>query len=505
YYTKAAAKGNAEGIYNLARMADRGQGGIKKDHQMALELFQKAASKPPYHPKIPTLRMPGVAEAEHALGLRYEEGVVVKKNLKTAAYWYERGMNHGLPSSANNLAIMYENGLGVEKNTEKSEQLFEFAATKGDPNAMLSLALCLLERNQFQIAREWHRRACDAGHISAQLNQEQFHAAASQKESSTSQMHPVSEIKQHASSAVPKSNVSDRKYECSEPQYHYDTLKEHALRGSRTAQRLCKALEHFHTALKMLMSSDAETNERQFIHEMAECIRLEPSAVELLGLEIDEKIEEVINRSLKRKPNDEETQMCYVSFFGYDTNRIIEYLKQCIKQNPKCVYFYISLAAADSSLDRFEKALESCNVGLSIDPTNCELMCMKADFLRLLENDAATRDAIEVYKAFLVLAPNDHPKVPKAYYGIVTCYLTFQSHLSEQSAQLTMALAQAQKLYEKGLEAEKLQLPCYMPYHSAFKEALQELFDEDSEVNSDSNETLVSPAPEMVSSSPRQN
>ncbi|CAF0877942.1 unnamed protein product [Didymodactylos carnosus] len=75
----------------------------------------------------------------------------------------------------------------------------------------------------------------------------------------------------------------------------------------------------------------------------------------------------------------------------------------------------------------------------------------------------------------------------------------FRSQLTEASSLLTLG----DLLYAKGLEAEKLQLPSYMPYHSAFKEGFQELFDEDSEVNSDSNETLVSPSPDMVSSSPR--
>ncbi|CAF4563114.1 unnamed protein product, partial [Rotaria magnacalcarata] len=39
YFAKAASQGNAEGMYNLARLTDRGLG-VEKDHNFALKLLE---------------------------------------------------------------------------------------------------------------------------------------------------------------------------------------------------------------------------------------------------------------------------------------------------------------------------------------------------------------------------------------------------------------------------------------------------------------------------------
>ncbi|CAF1239156.1 unnamed protein product [Adineta steineri] len=73
YFAKAANAGNAEGMYNLARLFDKGLG-VKKDHNVAREWLEKAATQPPEHPVIKGMPNIGVAESEHALGVRYFEG-----------------------------------------------------------------------------------------------------------------------------------------------------------------------------------------------------------------------------------------------------------------------------------------------------------------------------------------------------------------------------------------------------------------------------------------------
>ncbi|UJR06886.1 hypothetical protein I4U23_011175 [Adineta vaga] len=94
YFAKAVRQGNAEGMFNLARFTDCGLG-AKKDHDLAQNLYEQAASQPSIYPKSENLRNPGVAEAEHALGLRYAEGVMIGKRLGTAACWYKRAFDHG--------------------------------------------------------------------------------------------------------------------------------------------------------------------------------------------------------------------------------------------------------------------------------------------------------------------------------------------------------------------------------------------------------------------------
>ncbi|CAF4123709.1 unnamed protein product, partial [Rotaria sordida] len=87
WYTKAAQQGNAEGLYHLALVTDQGLG-VSKDRRLAVDLLEQAASKSPNHSLHQNKPNPGVAEAEHTLGMFYYDGVVVTKNVQTAAYWF---------------------------------------------------------------------------------------------------------------------------------------------------------------------------------------------------------------------------------------------------------------------------------------------------------------------------------------------------------------------------------------------------------------------------------
>jgi TPR repeat protein len=150
--------------------------GVKKDHNVAFKLLQQAAAQPLQNPMLKHLPNLGVAEAEHSLGLRYAEGVVVHKNLSIAAQWYQLATDHGSAQSANNLALIYENGTGVDKNLDKAEQLFELSARRGDPNAMKNLAELLLNKNNLEMAKTWYDRACEAGNILAQTDRDNFYS-----------------------------------------------------------------------------------------------------------------------------------------------------------------------------------------------------------------------------------------------------------------------------------------------------------------------------------------
>ncbi len=80
YFSEAASQGNAEGMYNLARLTDRGLG-VKKDHDLALKLLEQAAAQPSEHPIFESCPNVGVAKAEHALGVRYFESISARKDL----------------------------------------------------------------------------------------------------------------------------------------------------------------------------------------------------------------------------------------------------------------------------------------------------------------------------------------------------------------------------------------------------------------------------------------
>ena len=79
------------------------------------------------------------------------------------------------------------------------------------------------------------------------------------------------------------------------------------------------------------------------------------------------------------------------------------------------------------------------------------------------------KDVQAAYQEFLDKAPEDHRKVPEAYYCIATSKLNRRLNSDERLKAEILAN------YEKGLAAEKKLLSCYLPYNSSSKTMLQSL------------------------------
>jgi hypothetical protein len=77
----------------------------------------------------------GDAEAQFNLGVLYDEGAGVERNLATAADWYRKAATQGFIDAQTNLGIMYYHGLGVERDHELAAHWFRLAADQGDTEA----------------------------------------------------------------------------------------------------------------------------------------------------------------------------------------------------------------------------------------------------------------------------------------------------------------------------------------------------------------------------------
>ena len=478
YFAKAASKGNAEGMYNLALLTDRGWG-VKKDHRLAFKLLEQAAAQPAEHPFMKGLPNIGVAQSEHALGLRYCEGVVVQRNPSVAAGWYQRASDHGSAEAANNLGLMYQSGIGVERDLDRAQQLLELSSRRGDPNAMLTLAEHLLESGDFDMAQMWHDRACEAGNVLAQTNRHDFGIQVHRCRLARPQFSPKDEqffekaknlFKSFKNpSSVSRSTTGARVYDM-------ESLEEHAQRGSLTAKTMCQALEHFYEAFYILTQSNSLTSEEEnhFIHELSQCYRLEHIVAQIPTMELHRKVEETIKRVLERcgtesSSVDEDVRVCYAVFHMDSHRSTLEFVNACKKKYPKVIYFFELSASLNGWLKHYEAALFEANSGLEIDRCHIELLYYKAVALRLIEN-SNHQAIIDAYQAFLFRAPRDHRKVPESLYSVASCCL--MDHDSEESVNMAKAM------YEEGLAAEKVQLPCFLPYKSNPKILLQLKFDE---------------------------
>ncbi|CAF2973700.1 unnamed protein product [Rotaria sp. Silwood2] len=482
YFAKAANQGNAEGLYNLARLTDRGLG-VRKDPQLATKLLEQAAAQSPEHSKFKGIPNIGVAEAEHSLGLRYMEGVLVPKNFSIAAQWYQRAADHGSAEAANNLAIMYLNGTGIEKNLEKAKQLFELSARRGDPKAMMNLADVLLEINELEMARTWFDRACEAGNLYAQAQRNEFESRLRQKQqtnenSSQNFSQTMKEVNSFSDFIKAIKLMDSLSHKSSI--YDLNILNEHAKRGSWTAEKLSNALRHFYVALNILMQSESLSNEQEtlFIHEFAQCCRIEHTVAEIPSIEIEKRIIRIIDRVFERcgydsnivnSQLDEDVRMCYVVLHMDEPELNLRFLDSCKQNYPKSLLFHEFHAAMNVLLGRFGDALNDAHVGLKIDPNYYELLFIKATLFVCLGKKM--NEVIEAYQEFLAVAPKDHCRVPESYYSMAGCYLACTE--DDNTKRLI------KKLYQQGEEAEKIQLPCFLPYKSDKKMALQHAFDDE--------------------------
>jgi len=118
-------------------------------------------------------------------------------------------------------------------------------------------------------------------------------------------------------------------------------------------------------------------------------------------------------------------------------------------------------------LGQCETALYDTNTELELDPNYHELLYNKAVALRLIGRDMS--ETITAYGAFLPAAPKDHRKVPESYYARASYYFVHKKHEGTTDT--------IKKTYERGEEAEKLQLPCFLPYESNTKTLIKDMLD----------------------------
>ena len=122
---KSTNQGDAAAQYNLGVRYEDGQG-VPKDVGKAADLYQKAANQ-------------GHAGAQFNLGLLYVYGRGVSKDLGKAAELFQKAANQGHAGAQNNLAWLYENGWGVPQDFGKATELYQKAANQGNQDAIANL------------------------------------------------------------------------------------------------------------------------------------------------------------------------------------------------------------------------------------------------------------------------------------------------------------------------------------------------------------------------------
>ena len=158
YFKRAAGLGNSEAILELGIMYEDGDG-VRKDIRKAMQLYRTAAEL-------------GEANAQQNVALLLvKEG---EHNAVEAAHFYKLAAAQGLTEAEFNLAMCYEAGTGVDVDFEEAKRWYARAAEKGDTDSEFCLGLCYDAGRgvdvDFGEARRWYARAAAKGDHDAQVN-----------------------------------------------------------------------------------------------------------------------------------------------------------------------------------------------------------------------------------------------------------------------------------------------------------------------------------------------
>ena len=156
-YTRAAEKGDDDGMWRLARCYAKGKG-VEKNPKKAFEWFKQSADK-------------NNSNALCDLGVCYHYGYGVEKNYKRAVELYEKAAIDNQKGSLWRLGHCYEYGQGVEKDLEKAFEWYRKSAEQGTAEGQWRLAQCYRYARgvlqDIKAARYWYKKAAEQGHKKA--------------------------------------------------------------------------------------------------------------------------------------------------------------------------------------------------------------------------------------------------------------------------------------------------------------------------------------------------
>jgi hypothetical protein len=109
----------------------------------------------------------GHSGAQHIVGMLYEKGIGVGKNVDKAVEYYEKAARQGLADAQTRLGVMFRLGEGVAKNPKLAEKWLKKAAQQDVPEAQYHLGQMYLHGEttspNINAASKWLQRAADQG------------------------------------------------------------------------------------------------------------------------------------------------------------------------------------------------------------------------------------------------------------------------------------------------------------------------------------------------------
>uniref|UniRef100_A0A914R0R1 DZIP3-like HEPN domain-containing protein n=1 Tax=Panagrolaimus davidi TaxID=227884 RepID=A0A914R0R1_9BILA len=447
HFEKAASGGDPDAMYCLGLMYHEGKG-IPQDFTKSMELLLKAANTVTNNVLIGS----GIPEAQHLLGMKYSEGIGVAKDYRKAAEWYEKAVNHGLGSSANNLGIFYKNGQGVEKSSKKAFEYFKLAASLGEAQGMQNLAHCYLLAEGTDLTKpsdeyhaeglKWLKLSLEKGNMNAANDIERF------KDKNKDDLKWISLINKVLSQTSTNTDVLDK-------EQHGTAIKESAKKGSTTAQRHLNIWENIELAMEAFKKNDSAG----VVSGLATSIRLDHEITE-----VPEILFSVIDERMKTHADDLDTITCFIHTKRKKNNLLyLNAIDEYLPKFPKDEYLLEQRITSFIDSKSLKDALITVDKALEFYPNSLRFLYLRA--IALCTQDKQQEETLKALNNFLSAAPTDHDKVPACYYQKAIYYNNINN------------IPKFIEAFEAGLAAEKKQLPCFLPYKFHDKIYLEKIFE----------------------------
>ena len=182
WFQKAAEQGHSEAQFELGKCYEKGLGVIW-DYVQAFDWYSKAAEQgiADAQTKADSLldtvlllkaAAKGNAEAMLELGIRFEQGKKIPKDLKESLKWYRKAAESGDAEAQFKLAQKYINGLGVSKDETEAVKWYRKAAEQDNAEAQFQLGKSYENgigiKQDYSEAFQWYSKAAEQGHADAQ-------------------------------------------------------------------------------------------------------------------------------------------------------------------------------------------------------------------------------------------------------------------------------------------------------------------------------------------------
>lgn len=347
---------------------------------------------------------------------------------------------------------------------------------------MHSLAWKYLHEKELEQAESWYARALDSCNEYAIQNKEKFYQTTEslrrylEDMSDESEKHNPKDV-ENLIEALERATdnelfISQFTSSTDSPveKYwrHLEEIQKRAKIGHPFAKRLLTSMTYFAESVQHLNkikstkmnAIDLALAQERCIQNLANSLRETEIVVFLSPTELQLLLKICEAKTSSRK-SDLDKAARIVQCFLRSTSQNSEFFsftRICLQQYPDEVFFYKMHSAALAIQGKFEASAKVSDQGLQKFPTDVSLLSCKAGAIKLVDS-SGDEQIIAAYRTFIKHAPFDERGLPEAYY-----FIALYSSGDEQDV-----------YYQKGLEAEKQMLPCFLPYDCKAKTILDAL------------------------------